>query len=121
MVWVLHHLLVDGVLVRPDPLGGEEEEEPAQQQQGEGQVEAALDREEVNHLRAVRAVRFPNLTQEGHINICDICRIDDDLMTFFSIASMRNPTRKGEPASPRAWVSIRCMASAEDRRAGVIT
>ena len=62
----LHHLLVDGLLVRPDPLGGEQEEEAAQQQQGEGQVQAALDREEVDHLGAVRAVRFPNLTH-GHI------------------------------------------------------
>ena len=70
-ILVLHHLLVDGLLVRPDPLGGEQEEEPAQQQQGEGQVQAALDREEVDHLRAVRAVRFPNLTQ-GDINIGDV-------------------------------------------------
>ena len=70
-ILVLHHLLIDGLLVRPDPLGGEQEEEPAQQQQGEGQVQAALDREEVDHLRTVRAVRFPNLTHI-HINIGDV-------------------------------------------------
>ena len=37
------------------------------------------------------------------------------------MASMIKPTRKGAPASPRACVSIKWIASAEDRLSGVMT
>ena len=41
--------------------------------------------------------------------------------TSLVLESTRRPTRKGAPASPRAWVIMRWMAWANDLLAGVMT